>query len=310
MGCRHLGRSQNMTVQAWSPSLEVIAASFHGVAIACTALRLSYRYYVSRLGWEDMWAALSMASEVVCFVCALLERPPLADGAMIAINLTVFWLLAIAFPCVLWPARLSVLCSLMRIANPEGALRYAIYGTGTSFVIMWIGLVAQRIHFCKYYACSLPDSVAISQLISDIISDAMLVALPPLLFRHVKLPRNRKILVLLSFSAALFITAVTIAHSALLLGPASSGNIVIGHVKAAISLIVCDIPVLATLAYRLCGFEDIDAPDGSGPIVFTSIDLEQLGADCASLWNTTEASEQFTSTEATDHEVNHHEFLS
>lgn len=59
----------------------------------------------------------------------------------------------------------------------------------------------------------------------------MLVILPPLLFRHIQLPRNRKILVLLSFSAALLITFVTILHSALLLGLASTGNIVIGHVK-------------------------------------------------------------------------------
>jgi hypothetical protein len=27
-----------------------------------------------------MWAAVSMMSELVCFACALLERPPEADG--------------------------------------------------------------------------------------------------------------------------------------------------------------------------------------------------------------------------------------
>ncbi|KAJ8585096.1 hypothetical protein M405DRAFT_865664 [Rhizopogon salebrosus TDB-379] len=277
---------------------KAIAVTFHGVAIACTALRLSYRYNVSRLGWEDMWAAVSMVSELVCFACALLERPPEADGTTPAVNETVFWLVAIAFPCVLWFARASVLCSLMRVANPEGGLRYVIHGIGTSFGIMWIGLVAQKIYFCRYYACGIPDSVAISQLIADIFSDVMLMILPPLLFCHVQLPRNRKILVLLSFSAALFITPVTILHSALLFGPASTGNIVVGHVKVAISLIVCDLPVLATLAYRLCSFEDIDAPDRSEATVFTSIDLEQLGTDYASVWSATETtSTQFKSTE-------------
>ena len=62
----------------------------------------------------------------------------------------------------------------MRVANPEGGLRYVIYGTGTSFGIMWIGLVAQKIYFCRYYACGIPDSVAISQLIGKFIID-----LPP-----------------------------------------------------------------------------------------------------------------------------------
>jgi hypothetical protein len=65
----------------------------------------------------------------------------------------------------------------------------------------------------------------------------MLVILPPLLFCHIQLPRNRKLLVLLSFSAALFITPVTIMHSALLFGPASTGNIVVGHVKVKRSLV-------------------------------------------------------------------------
>jgi len=135
----------------------------------------------------------------------------------------------------------------MRVANPEGVLRYAIYGTGASFAIMWIGLTVQKIHICYDYACVVSNSVAISQLISefetfqphdrssrgsaDILSDAMLAALPILVFRHVKLPKNRKILVLLSFSAGLFITAVTILHSALLFGPTASGIIVVGHVK-------------------------------------------------------------------------------
>lgn len=104
----------------------VIAAIFHGAAIACTALRLSYRYYFLRLGWDDMWAALSMAFDLVCFACALIERSPEADGTFIKTsrwsdscmfltnrligiagtipvdNHIVFWLIAIAFPCVLW----------------------------------------------------------------------------------------------------------------------------------------------------------------------------------------------------------------
>lgn len=66
---------------------------------------------------------------------------------------------------------------------------------------------------------------------ADIFSDIMLVALPLLVLRRTRLPKSQKILVLLSFSAAIFISAVTILHSAVLFGPNSSGIIVIGHVK-------------------------------------------------------------------------------
>ncbi|KAG1729699.1 hypothetical protein EDB19DRAFT_1598620, partial [Suillus lakei] len=255
-----------------------IAATFHGVAIACTVLRLSYRYYVARLWWEDMWAALSLAFDIICFVCALLDKSTTVNRAVTSAN-RVFWLVSIAFPCVLWFARASILCSLIRVANPEGGLRQVVYGTWISFIIMFVGIVAQKIYICEYYECSIPDFVAITQLITDIFSDSILVALPLLMFRRIQLPKNQKILVLLSFSAAILITAVTILHSAVLFGPNSTGIIVIGHVKAAVSLIVCDLLVLVTLAYRACGCGDIDGPHSSGNMVFTTVDLEQLGAD-------------------------------
>lgn len=266
--------------QSWTTNLEVIAATFHGVAVVCTVLRLSYRYYVARLWWEDMWAALSLAFDLICFVCAFFNRPLANNRAAPAVN-RMFWLASIAFPCVLWFARASILCSLVRVANPEGGLRHVIYGTGISFIIMFIGIVAQKIYICELYGCSIPDFAVITQLITDIFSDGMLVALPLLVLRRIRLPKSQKILVLLSFSAAIFISAATILHSAMLFGPDSTGIIVFGHVKVAISLIVCDLLVLVTLAYRVCGFGDIDRPYNSEIMVFTSVDLEQLEADCS-----------------------------
>lgn len=206
------------------------------MAVACTVLRLLYRYHVTQLWWEDMWAALSLAFDLICFVCALLDRPTMVNS--LAADRVEFWLVSIAFPCVLWFARASILCSLIHVANPEGGLRHVVYGTGISFIIMFIGVLAQRIYVCKQYECNIPDFVAITQLTTDIFSDVMLVALPLLVLRRIRLPKSQKILVLLSFSAAIFISAVTILHSAVLFGPNSSGIIVIGHVKAAISLIV------------------------------------------------------------------------
>lgn len=265
--------------QPWTTSLEAIAATFHGVAIVCTVLRLSYRYYITQLWWEDMWAALSLAFDVICFVCALLDRPKTKYS--LAAERVEFWLVSIAFPCVLWFARASILCSLIRVTNPGGGLRHVVYGTGISFIIMFIGILAQRIYVCEQYHCNIPDFVAITQLITDIFSDVMLVALPLLVLRRIRLPKSQKILVLLSFSAAIFISAVTILHTAVLFGPSSSGIIVIGHVKAAISLIVCNLLVLVTLAYRACGFEDMDGERNSETVMFTSIEPEQLGADCS-----------------------------
>ncbi|KAG2035952.1 hypothetical protein BDR03DRAFT_867033, partial [Suillus americanus] len=141
--------------------------------------------------------------------------------------------------------------------------------TGISFIIMFIGIVARRIYICEPYEYSIPNFVAITQLISKfIVSDGMLIALPLLVLHRIQLPQSQKIPVLLSFSAAIFISAVTILYFAVLFGPDSTG---IGYVKikrsftrlAAISLIVCELLVLVTLAYRAYGFEDIYRPHGS-----------------------------------------------
>lgn len=276
-----------MPYQSWTTSLKATAGTFHGVAVACTVLRLSYRYYVAKLWWEDMWAALSLAFDLICFVCALLDEPIAVNRTAPAVGTVKLWLVSIAFPCVLWFARASILGSLTRVANPEGCLRNAVYGTGISFIIMFIGIVAQRIYTCHQYQCNIRDFVAITQLITDIISDVMLFAVPLLVLRRIRLPKSQKILVLLSFSAGIFISAVTILHSAVLFGHDSIGILVIGHVKAAISLIVCNLLVLVTLAYRVCGFGDIDGPDSSEPIVFTTVDLEQLGTDYSSCRSST-----------------------
>jgi len=86
------------------------------------------------------------------------------------------------------------------------------------------------------------------------------------------------------FSASLLISGVTILHSVLLLRGATSTTMVIGHVKAALSLLVCDALVLVTFVYRLCqksGDSRLSIEDDCGSVEFTTyIDLPTKLSSC------------------------------
>ncbi|KAF8551772.1 hypothetical protein OG21DRAFT_1486742 [Imleria badia] len=261
-----------MNVPPWSLSLKIIAGTFHSVAIACTIFRLMYRWYMTYFWWEDSWAVFALVCDVVCLVATLLEQPTTAPK-LPHINYITNWMVALAFPCVLWACRTSILFSIVRVANPSEQLRRVAYLVGCSFLIMWAALMVQKIQICITDACLIAGSVGLSQLITDVISDLSLVIMPIYLLRETKVNYRQRIMVFAVFSASLLITLVSILHSLALFLSRSNGIIVIGHVKAALSLIVCNLLVIVAFIYRMCHRRggDLDATDDRNSL--TSVDL-------------------------------------
>ncbi|KAH7915667.1 hypothetical protein BJ138DRAFT_1141409 [Hygrophoropsis aurantiaca] len=258
----------------------VVAAVFHGIAISLTVLRLSYRGYIRRFWWEDVWASLGLVFSILCLLSIWLQIWSGSD-AIATTNIACNWMLAITFTSVVWSARLSILCSVIRVVNPDQTYRRFAFGVALSFGAMWIAIIVQKMYICYHYYCDMGREVAISQLITDIVSDTLLVGLPLRLLQGVKLSRNRRILVCCAFSASFLITAATILHSLLIffVGSISPGTIIVAHGKAAVSLIVCNTLVVATLSYRIfrrSGGHDLDESCPSETIHFTTIDLTQL----------------------------------
>ncbi|KIJ61876.1 hypothetical protein HYDPIDRAFT_95616, partial [Hydnomerulius pinastri MD-312] len=191
---------------------KVIAAFFHGVALSCTFSRLLYRWYLRRYWWEDVWASVAFIWDVACLVTPayFVSDPPTLEDKVSN------WVSSLSFTLVLWAARTSILLSLIRVSNPTGTLRrIALFFVG-SFGIMCVALTIQKVYFCARYRCAMSTSVAVAQLITDVISDIVLVTAPIRLLREVRLSKNRRILLLSAFSASLLISAVSIPHSVLL----------------------------------------------------------------------------------------------
>ncbi|KAF9241289.1 hypothetical protein BU15DRAFT_45047, partial [Melanogaster broomeanus] len=251
---------------------QVAGSVANGVAILVTIFRLMYRWYMSKFWWEDGWAAFALACDIGCLVAVLMQKAPQNINQLPHIDIVSNWILSIALTCILWCARMSILCSIVRIANPSPKLRRVAYCIAALFLVMEIVLVAQKLVTCKENFCKVTNGVAITQLVTDIISDAILIAAPVWFLRDVRMPRKRRILILSAFSASILITGITIVHSALLLQAPTTDTIVIGTVKSALSLLFCNSLVLVTFVYRVCHVDLDPSPDEQSAVVqFTSV---------------------------------------
>ncbi|KAG1729001.1 hypothetical protein EDB19DRAFT_1744696 [Suillus lakei] len=265
---------------AWK-TIEVVACIFHGSAITTTIFRLAYRLHTSRFWWEDAWAVIALVFDIICLFGVWGEAPTFDDDPRV--YTAMFWLIPIAFTSVLWAARMSIIYSILRVADPRDALRRTVYGIISCFAIMWTALVVQKVLICVYHGCHIGSDVAVADLITDLVSDLMLVIMPTYLLRDVRLTHHQRILVTSVFCASLLNSAISIPLSILLfLAPTSKAALIFGHVKPATSLVIANLLVIVCFVYRYLrnSRADLDQPAATRAAEFTTfIDLDQLTVD-------------------------------
>ncbi|KAG1742813.1 hypothetical protein EDB19DRAFT_597143 [Suillus lakei] len=253
----------------YSNSSDLIFAGLvsHSIAILCTIARLLYRAWTRHLWWEDAWAVVALIADVLCVACLWLDARITS------------WILSVAFTSVLWAARMSIIFSIIRIANLSGCKihKQITYLIAVSFVCMWAALIAQKMSVCELHNCLMSESVALSQLITDVIADVSLVAAPVYLWNNVGLSRSRKILILSAFGASILITTLTIPHSISLSMGHTATTLIFAYVKGALSLFICNLLVIVTFLYRVCSKETVDLDKSfTSNQVLTSVILAQM----------------------------------
>ncbi|KAF8135088.1 hypothetical protein EV363DRAFT_1322456 [Boletus edulis] len=253
--------STNYDTQSRILAVKAPATVAHAVAIVTTILRLLYRWRLSRFSWEDTWATLALICDMACLASIWMHVPPGNSYPMRHISHASNCLQSLTITSTVWFARMSILSSVVRIANPASKLRCIAYCIG-----------AIKYIFRLRYSCHSAITVAIAQLVTDVISDTILVAAPIRFLRDMKLVRDRRILIISAFSASMLITGVTIPYSALRFRKATSTTMIIDHVKAALALFVCNALVLVMFVYRLCHKSafDFEYHAGSHVAEFTS----------------------------------------
>ncbi|KAF8434781.1 hypothetical protein L210DRAFT_985772 [Boletus edulis BED1] len=277
--------------ESWPLDFKAIACVFHSLAISSSIFRLTYRWYISRFGWEDSWAVLAFITDVGCLTCSWLQRSvPLNPSD---IDTTLDWIAVTCLTSTPWVARLSMLSAIIRITNPSASVRRMSYIIAISFGSMWIAILVQKMYACGTRLCRMPHDVAISQSITDGIADVLLVFMPISFLKDVKISRTKRILLLSSFSSSICISIISIAQAVSFFLAMTTGlSLLLIHIKAALSVVICNLLIVVAFTYRFYHKMDMDLNGGfdkSDPIQLTTVIPGQMSLGSARVQHPCEA---------------------
>ncbi|RDB24463.1 hypothetical protein Hypma_008384 [Hypsizygus marmoreus] len=237
-----------------NPTLQINKAVCATVAVAMTVSRLVIRRQ-RRYWFDDGWALFSLLSLILQMSVIFLDLHSLSRHSKVSR----YYIMAICFYCIIWSARLSILCSVIRIHSSITVRRLLITLAGL-FLLVWMTLVAQLLW------------VVICQLVSDIIADAILLISPVQLFTIIR-DKGLRYRLMIIFSTCIVTTVVSLVHATYILVQSGKPSVVISalvevvspfcpslsfiltnfnhSLQNSISLIVCNIPVVVGSLFRL-----------------------------------------------------------
>ncbi|KAL0575847.1 hypothetical protein V5O48_006137 [Marasmius crinis-equi] len=206
-------------------------------AIISTAYRLWIRR--GRYWADDAFALFSALSQFVMFSGSFVHITRSSPRlSMVA----AYYMMASAFYSVVWFARLSILFSIIRI-HPDEGMRKKLYWVAGIFGLVTMVLISQL-----YW-------VVVLQIVTDVFSDAILVFVPLRLIQTLSDTRLRRRLAVI-FSTCLITTAVSIVHAVFIFIHAGPQEVMAAIAEDCVSLMVCNVPVVATRLLKKWGDPD------------------------------------------------------
>ncbi|KIK32730.1 hypothetical protein CY34DRAFT_18840 [Suillus luteus UH-Slu-Lm8-n1] len=204
------------------------------IAIIVTSFRLYVRVRQGRLWIDDAWATLGMMFDFILLI---------------------------------------TLCLYMQDYVP-GTFRRVLMFTAIAFGTVWALLFSQLWWICEHNSawktqpfpqCDLGRSVAITQIITDVLGDSILILAPFCLIYRVRLSWGQKVRVLSVFSASAITTIVSLTHAYYIYSGGGLKEVLAAMIEASISLIVANLSVVIAFLFNL-NAED-DAPSSPAPII-------------------------------------------
>ncbi|KAJ7753174.1 hypothetical protein B0H16DRAFT_1544698 [Mycena metata] len=266
--------------------LKITSATCSFFALGATVYRLYKRR--GRFGADDLWALFALVALIIQVVAVFLHIP-LPNTLSNTTRIAVYYLTGTTFCLIIWASRLSILFSIVRI-EPSATRRKLLFWISATFVASALFLVGQLFWLCEanpswksfkspHAQCELPQQVAISQIVTDVISDSILLLAPLPLFRSLRdKSLNHKLT--LMFSTCVVTTIVSLVHAAFILKDYDMKILISAIVEACLSLIVANIPVVITTTIDVVGEPD-HAQNGE-TVQFSSIfwfsEAQQTGA--------------------------------
>ncbi|KAF5322893.1 hypothetical protein D9619_002199 [Psilocybe cf. subviscida] len=249
---------------------KVCVTILHCVAIAVSAFRIWLRYRSSRVWWDDYLVVVPMLFDI--FYCVtLLAIPPPGPSLESIVKASNYWLSLFPSFTVAWLTRICFLLLLARLFPPRHIYRRITLGLTAIFSLTYLTLIALSVPRCDGVhlvpppgslgkRCKMAQKISarlVFGLTTDLLSDLILVVWPLLMLYRVKLSRPKdRPLVIVSLGCSIFTFLLIVAIVVFSWGPITIDNnyyivvCMLAHMTAAVSLIACNMPVVACAAYR------------------------------------------------------------
>lgn len=241
-------------------ALRVVCTILQVLAVLITILRLGYRVRTHMFWVEDMWAVAAL----VCVVASLIAgwKSVYGDGDQSAV--TCFWVYGFASPSAICAVRQSILFSVARIFWSARSLRLTTIAIALVFLVLYGALVTQNAwqfgHGHDW--CHRPDKngqvhvyltypIIIFELITNRVSDIIVVSLALYLLWGIKLPAKERIMILAALSTSIIVTIVSVFQPICQLMHFGSILRVATAFELAISLLTCNLLVATTHVYKI-----------------------------------------------------------
>ncbi|KAJ7018954.1 hypothetical protein C8F04DRAFT_1324694 [Mycena alexandri] len=227
-------------------------------ACLVTYFRLYVRYRRGKLWWDDFWVFICTLCAIT-FVAASLLHVQNPGTLKQNVKVSVYYMCAQFFYAVVWTARISILFTVIRLSF--GRMRRLLFWVAIAFFGTWGILFAQVWWVCERQPgwkamatpqCALGLDVAIAQLITDVLSDLILIAAPMHLLWRVQLQRGLKLRLRAVFATTSIGTAVSLYHAYCVLRFGGIPEFLAATIQVlSVSLLVANLAVIVAVVFRL-----------------------------------------------------------
>ncbi|KAF8960243.1 hypothetical protein BDZ97DRAFT_1329485 [Flammula alnicola] len=256
---------------AWKVSMTIL----HSLGFVATVFRLVHRFRINRLWWDDYVVffpfAIDIAYAILPWFRFTHRITDLTTASRTLKILSTVWLSLFPYLLIVWATKIALALSLGRIFPSQHPARLWSFFLVVIMVICCISLILISALTCTYTS-SLMTLYDISHCVTGIggfplqtiliivesmLCDVLLFISPLVLFWRVKLPPRERHLILTVFCGNILTTMSEAAIAIIFLNNKISPGedyvlILVGlcNIEAAISLFVCNLPVVTTCLYQ------------------------------------------------------------
>jgi len=259
-----------MDLACYARAVRVVATVLPGCAISLTAARLGYRWRRRHLGWDDAWVTSALCSAIIMCAGAWTATDVPGVGPFdqsVPVRVVGSYMSSVAFICVMWSARISILCSILRILPYFYYYRPWAQRATYLFGVLWASLLISKFYICESNSawkqglriqCPMNRGYAIVEGVFDCTADIILVTLPLRLICRLTtgITHYRQMLLIVMFSSNLLTSLASIVHCTFMYRHHPVSTAISGYVSASVAVFVCNFGIIATWIYNCVQGQD------------------------------------------------------